>query len=225
MFNSRKEKKRYGDVIFIIFIVFFLYQIITSYFLTPFIIRQDSMSPEFNDGSRILATPIYSTSSLKRGSLVLIEQNEKPYNFIQKTINAIIGFASFNIYIPFDKQSSPSTKYLLRRIVGCPGDRIFMKDFILYIKPKNGEHFLTEFEVAQYDYNINTEGLSPMWKKDLPFSGHMEEMELKEGEYFVLSDNRLQAFDSRLIGKIDAKEAIKQKVIARYWPLNKIKFF
>ena len=225
MRDPRKKKKRYGDVIFVIFIVFFLYQIITSYFLTPFIVKHDAMSPEFSEGSRILASPLYRISSLKRGSLVLIEQNEKSYNFIQKTINAVVGFLSLNIYIPFDKQSSPSTKYLLRRIVGCPGDVIYMKDFILYVKPKNEQHFLTEFEVAEFDYNINTEGLSSTWKKDLPFSGHMEEMELKEGEYFVLSDNRLQSFDSRLIGKINAREAIKQKVVLRYWPLNKIKFF
>ena len=77
MFRLDSEKKKRGEVITIIIIVFFLYHLITNYFLCSFVVRQNSMTPEFTSGSRVLSTPIYRSSSLKRGSLVFIENEEK----------------------------------------------------------------------------------------------------------------------------------------------------
>lgn len=225
MFRLENEKRKRGEILTIIIIVFFLYQIITTYFLCSFVIRQSSMIPELASGSRILSTPIYRSSSLKRGSLVFVENKEQNYNIFQTSVNAIVNFFTFQLYTPFDKQNETRARYLLRRVVGLPGDTIYMKDFILYVKKSGEQHFLTEFEVSDYDYNINTEGLTEDWKRDLPFSGTMEEITLNEGQYFLLSDNRLHSFDSRLMGEIEAKEKIKQRVICKYWPLNKIKFF
>ncbi|MGP1414405.1 MAG: signal peptidase I [Treponema sp.] len=225
MFRLDSERKKRGEILTIIIIVFFLYQLITSYFLCSFVIRQNSMTPEFTYGSRLLSTPIYRSSSLKRGSLVFIENREQKSNVFQNSINAIVNFFTFQLYTPFDKQNNTGTRYLLRRVVGLPGDTIYMKDFILYVRKDGEQHFLTEFEVSDYDYNINTEGLTENWRGDLPFSGTMEEITLNEGQYFLLSDNRLHSFDSRLMGKIEAREKIKQKVLCKYWPINKIKVF
>jgi signal peptidase I len=183
------------------------------------------MTPEFTSGSRVLSTPIYRSSSLKRGSLVFIENEEKKQNIFKKSINAVVSFFTLQLYAPFDRQNNISAKYLLRRVVGLPGDTIYMKDFILYVKRTGEEHFLTEFEVSDYDYNINTEGLTEDWKEDLPFSGAMDEITLGEDQYFLLCDNRLHSFDSRLMGKIEAKTKIKQRIICKYWPINKIKLF
>ena len=224
-FYRHKGKKDFSNAIFIVISVFLLYQIITSFFLKSYIIKQTSMMPEFKNGQRILGTPLYSASSFKRGSLVFVRQSEKEYNFLQKSLNAVASFLTLNIYTPFDSNSSISTKHLLRRIVALPGDTIYMKNFILYIKPQGSLHFLTEFELAECDYNITTEGLCNAWSEELPFSGSMEEVKLKDDEYFTLCDNRLSSLDSRLIGKINGKDAIKQKVVFRYWPLNKIKIF
>lgn len=225
MFRLENEKRKRGEIITIIVIVFFLYQLITSYFLCSFVIRGEAMAPELSSGSRIFTTPIYRPSSLKRGTLVFVENVEKKHNIFQTSIGAIVGFFTFQLYTPFNNQNDISTKYILRRVVGLPGDTVYMKDFILYIKRKGEQHFLTEFEVSDYDYNINTEGLTEDWKEDLPFSGTMEEITLGEGQYFLLSDNRIHSFDSRLMGKIEAQTKIKQKVICKYWPINKIKFF
>lgn len=225
MFRLENEKRKKSEIITIIIVVFFLYQLITSYFLCSFVIRQESMLPEFTYGSRIFSTPIYRLSSLKRGSLVFVENMEQKDNIFQNLIKKVVSFFTFQLYTPFNKQNNISTKYLLRRVVGLPGDTIYMKDFILYVKKNGEQHFLTEFEVSDYDYNINTEGLTEDWKGNLPFSGTLEEVTLSEGEYFLLSDNRLHSFDSRLMGKVEAKTKIKQRVIFKYWPINKIRFF
>jgi len=223
--HSYKEKRVHKDIIIIVLVVFFLYQLISSYLLSSFMVKQSSMEPEFEGGNRILSTPIYSTASLKRGSLVFVAQSEVQYGFFKRTINAILSFLTLQLYTPFDTQTMHSSKYLLRRIVALPGDSIYMKDFILYVRPKGHKHFLTEFEVAELDYNINTEGLCKDWKEDLPFSASMHELTLQEGQYFLLCDNRAFGTDSRLMGMIEGKDKIKQKVLLRYWPFNKFRFF
>ena len=224
---QHREKKRYPEVILVIFVVFLLYQTVTSYLLTPFILKQGAtaMMPTFAVGNRIIGTPIYNESSLKRGSLVFVQQSERQTHFFVRVVNALIGFLTLNFYSPLESTSDFSCKPLLRRIVALPGDAIYMKDYILYVKKEGTEHFLTEFELAEVDYNINTEGLVSSWHNELPFSGTMEEIKLKDGEYFVLCDNRAFGFDSRLMGTIDAKKNIKQKVLMRFWPLNQIKIF
>lgn len=231
MFGSlqHREKKRYPEIVLIVTVVFLLYQIVTSYLLTPFIITQSAvaMTPTFVAGNRLIGTPIYNEASLKRGTLVFVQQSEvtNSHFFVTRTLNAVISFLTLNFYAPLERYSRSSSKPLLRRILALPGDSIYMKDYILYVKKEGEEHFLTEFEVSDVDYNINTEGLVSSWQEKLPFSGSMEETKLKDGEYFVLADNRVFGFDSRLMGKIDAKKNIKQKVLIRFWPLNKIKIF
>lgn len=229
MFGSaqHREKKRYGEVVFIVVVVFLLYQVVTAYFLSPFMVRQGAvaMMPTFDAGNRIISTPIYKEASLKRGSLVFVEQREEKTHFLMRTFDAVLSFLTFSLYSPLDSASKFSAKPLLRRIVALPGDSIYMKDFILYVKKEGEEHFLTEFEVAEVDYNINTEGLVSSWKQDLPFSGTMEELKLKDDEYFVLCDNRAFGFDSRLMGAVEAKKNIRQKVLIRFWPLSQIKTF
>ena len=225
---QHREKRKYAEVVLIVVVVFLLYQIVTTYLLAPSIVRQgaDAMMPTFSFGNRIISTPIYNEASLKRGSLVfVVGRSEEHSHFFLRTLNAVVSFLTLNIFAPLENSAEFSTKPLLRRIVALPNDSIYMKDFILYVKKEGEEHFLTEFELADVDYNINTEGLISSWQKDLPFSGTMEEVKLKDGEYFVLCDNRMFGFDSRLMGKIEAKKNIKQKVLMRFWPLNKIKIF
>jgi len=225
---QHREKKKYVEIVLIVVVVFFLYQVVTSYLLSPFAVRQgaDAMMPTFSSGNRIISTPIYKESSLKRGSLVFVAgEGEEGLSFFVRSFNAILSFLTFNLYSPLNTASKLSAAPLLRRIVALPHDSIYMKDFILYVKKEGEEHFLTEFEVADVDYNINTDGLISSWQKELPFSGSMEEMKLKDGEYFVLCDNRVFGFDSRLMGTIDAKKNIKERVLMRFWPLNKLKLF
>jgi signal peptidase I len=51
----------------------------------------------------------------------------------------------------------------------------------------------------------------------IPFSGDGEEITLREGEYFVLGDNRPESSDSRSWGPLPSSRIVG-KVIFRYWP-------
>ena len=95
------------------------------------------------------------------------------------------------------------TKYLIKRIIGLPGEHIAYKDNKLYI---NGEYveenrdFVTEdFDLKQLGYDV-----------------------IPDGYYFVLGDNRENSLDSREIGLINKKDIIG-RAIARVWPITDIK--
>ena len=100
------------------------------------------------------------------------------------------------------------TKYLIKRVIGLPGDTIEIKDNILYI---NGE---------VYEENYLDKGLEyPDFSlSDLGYDTIPEDM------YLVLGDNRENSLDSREIGLI-SKDSVNGKIVLRIWPINKISLF
>ena len=99
------------------------------------------------------------------------------------------------------------TKYLIKRVIGLPGDKVEYKDNVLYI---NGEIVEEEF----LSDNINTNDFS---LNDLGYDVIPEDM------YLVLGDNRENSLDSRDIGLITRKSLLG-KVNIRIWPINKIRY-
>ncbi len=100
------------------------------------------------------------------------------------------------------------TKYLIKRVIGLPGEKIDIVNNILYINDKAySEDYLKE------GLNYNDFHISDLGYDSVP-----------EGMYLVLGDNRENSLDSREIGVI-AKENIKGKISMRFWPFTKIKFF
>lgn len=100
------------------------------------------------------------------------------------------------------------TKYLIKRVIGLPGETIEFKNNTLYI---NGvpykEEYLTS-DIITEDFSLNTLGYN----------------KIPEDYYLVLGDNRMDSLDSRDddVGLIPKKNIIGQ-VRLRIWPLNKIK--
>ena len=93
--------------------------------------------------------------------------------------------------------------FLVKRIIGIPGDTVEVRDSQLYI---NGQ--LTEEEYI--DVQIQDPDFGPI--------------SLTEDEYFVMGDNRHlgASKDSRLFGSVSLDEIIGRAEFI-LWPLNKIK--
>lgn len=106
----------------------------------------------------------------------------------------------FNEYNRFDVvvfERSPS--YLIKRIIGLPGETIEYIDDKLYVDGK---------EVKDYfKTNGKTEDFGPVT--------------VPANTYFVLGDNRIDSKDSRVFGTIK-KDKIIGKVFFGVWPLNSI---
>ena len=100
------------------------------------------------------------------------------------------------------------TKYLIKRVIGLPGDTIEIKDNVLYL---NGE---------VYNEDYLNEGLE---YTDISLS-YLGYDTIPEDMYLVLGDNRENSLDSREIGLI-SKDSVNGKIVLRIWPINKISLF
>ncbi len=100
------------------------------------------------------------------------------------------------------------TKYLIKRIIGLPGETVKIVDNELYINDK-----IYEEEYLSDDLHYDEFSLTDLGYSKIP-----------ENMYLVLGDNRENSLDSREIGLIK-KEDINGKISLRFWPLNKIKLF
>lgn len=99
------------------------------------------------------------------------------------------------------------TKYLIKRVIGLPGEKVEIKNNQVYINGEILEEDYLESDLHYDDYSLEDAGY-----KTIP-----------ENMYFVLGDNREDSLDSREIGLI-SKEDIQGKIFMRFWPITKIKF-
>lgn len=100
------------------------------------------------------------------------------------------------------------TKYLIKRVIGIPGDEIKIVNNQLYINNK----------IYQEKYLNKNSSYTDFYLKELGYETIPKDM------YLVLGDNRSNSLDSRKIGLINKKD-ITGRISLRIWPINKIKLF
>ena len=130
--------------------------------------------------------------TLENGDIIILDKIS--YKFVNIKRNDIVSIYDDN------------SKYIVKRIIGLPGENIVYKDNKLYINgEKTDEPYLGDIKTE--DFNLT----------DLGYDKIPEDM------YLVLGDNRENSLDSRNsnIGLIDKKN-ILGKVRFRLWPLNRI---
>ena len=116
----------------------------------------------------------------------------------------------------FDVVVIKDDDWIIKRIIGLPGDDVIYNNNTLYI---NGEIIKDEYGYGDTrDFNLNDiclAGLNNGSDINCPID------KIPEGYYLVLGDNRKISKDSTTIGLIPYDE-IQGKAIVRIWPLNKI---
>lgn len=105
----------------------------------------------------------------------------------------------------------PETKgsYFIKRVIGLPGEGVMIKKdgvYIYNLKHPNG----IKLDESLY-----------LHKNYIYEEARYNNVVLKEDEYFVMGDNRMSSWDSRVFGPIKRKD-IKGVVIFRGWPINKL---
>ncbi|MDD3048522.1 MAG: signal peptidase I [Bacilli bacterium] len=123
--------------------------------------------------------------NLYEKNIVLVDQLTKNFN----------GLNRFNVVV-----IKRSTSYVVKRIIGLPGEKIKYKDNNLYI---NGEILKDTDKLMGITSNFN-------------------EITIPENEYYVMGDNREDSTDSRVFGTITKKSIVGEPFLT-VWPLNKIK--
>jgi len=151
--------------------------LIRTYIAQPFVVYGSSMSPNFKNSDYLLV-------------------NELTYKFRSPERGEVIVF----------KAPARSGTYFIKRIVGLPGERVFIDNGKVTIY-KNGQA-----QILHESY-LGAEVTS----------GHYE-IVLGLNQYFVMGDNRGASFDSRSWGPLN-DSAIIGIAMLRLWPLNKVEAF
>jgi signal peptidase I len=110
-----------------------------------------------------------------------------------------------DVIVLHDPSTGPDRKeYLVKRVIGIPGDTVEVRDHKLYVNGESAEEAYIDTEIQDSD-----------------FSG----LTVPEGTYFVMGDNRHAGAskDSRYFGTI-AQKSIVGKVAFIWWPFSKITF-
>ena len=99
-------------------------------------------------------------------------------------------------------EPSDGGRHFLKRLVGLPGETVTFDEGLMLIDGKRlAEPYLGGLPAVM--------GLN------------FTEWNLRQGEYFVLGDNRFHSTDSRVLGPISLKDIVG-KAWFRYWPYSKI---
>ena len=218
---KRDLNRKISKAILFIVLTVLVINLVLHFFIFP--VRQTSVSmlPDFTKNSCIFFTPL--KKSFERGDVVLLSSNNcENLSFFEKILDSVLSFFSARQFSYARREHYMGNQDKIRRIIALPGDSIYMRDYIVYIKPKGEKHYLTEYEIIKKTYNINVNVAPSSWDSSIGVYGSFDEIVLKEDEYFVLGDNRNSCFDSRLSGPVK-KDGIKAASVFQFFPLSKIK--
>jgi signal peptidase I len=113
--------------------------------------------------------------------------------------------------------------FLVKRIIGIPGDHIHLRDGMVY---RNGERLVEPYaqhKLANYDpYRDNFPAVPPWeirnekWKQELPSHIEGDDIVVPPDSYFAMGDNRDNSYDSRFLGFVPRKNIIGRPLFI-YW--------
>jgi signal peptidase I len=242
-YGSTRKKNRTKKAVFVILkyaaILFIIHFVIINFFISSFDTNSISMRPLLEPADRVFTSPLLygiklplffknfrGIEHLDRGDVVIVKPPYYPEeSFFLKTFGPVMRFFTFQLVNPVkDSQGNPIQPYMIKRVIGLPGDTLYLKEYTTYIKPKGENSFKTERDLIPLNYTINANSPVANWPSQFPFAGNMTEITLRENEYFLLGDNRPYASDSRSWGAISADKIIG-KVFLRYWPFSRVQKF
>jgi signal peptidase I len=219
----------------ILTIAFLLYLVITRMFVVSFRVDSGSMRPTLEKQDRLLVSPLIYGGRFPffkgrlpplrapaRGDIVVVTSPAYvPPSFPLSAVEPVVRFLSLQRgSVARDHTGHLQPQYLVKRVIGVPGDTIRMSEYLAYIKPAGASAFSAEEELIGDRYTVQVAPLPEGWSEDLPFTGSLPEVTLKEGQYFLLGDNRPDSSDSRSWG-LASGQKILGKVFYRYWPFGR----
>jgi signal peptidase I len=211
-------------------ILYVLYNGLAAFFISVWVMENDTMQPGLASGDRLIFTSFTLPSVIssfkhddkqlpfKRGSIVLVDMgNVKNRKIPLRIIDGAVRFFTAQRVSIFSGEG----QYYIKRVIALPGDEIYMTGFVFRVKPAGGSYSLTEFELSEKPYHPAIPQTPELWDESIPFSGSMDRIVLGPDECFVISDDRGNTNDSRTWGAV-SPSMIYARALLRFWPLVKI---
>ena len=216
----------------IVIVSIYVLHLFFNVILIPMKVSSVSMQPNINPNSYLLYSPIGMPNNviplsrqIPRGAVVVLAAPyHEPLPIGLSWLNTLYRFITLNIGDLNHMKHLGKNPYMVRRVIGIPGDTIHMVNNIAQIQPgRNNDneagqlkYFTSEFELINKNYVIlSDEQQIRDWPKNLKLLGNTEPVTLRQDEYFVLSDNRNIGNDSSYWGPIDIKQ-IRGRVLFQY---------
>jgi signal peptidase I len=115
----------------------------------------------------------------------------------------------------------PQPPFLVKRVVGVPGDRLRMEDGRVTVNGQTLDEPYAAFEPAarnpfrdDFPAKVYTDPeVDPTWWKQMQSLTRDGELVVPEGEYFVLGDNRNHSKDSRFWGFVPRSQIVARPLV------------
>lgn len=221
-----------GRLLRVLIIALIIYLLVSRFLASSYRIESVSMEPALRPADRVIVSVISfgahvpftsmwlpGTEVPARGDLVVVQP---PFagepSLIARILEPLASFLTLQkATLTRDIYGSRVNAYMVKRLVGMPGDTVRLSSFGLSVKPPGGSSFVPEQQIVPVRYEIRTAQDARGWASTFPFSGNTPEITLGDDQYFVLGDNRTESSDSRSWGPL-TRDRIIGKVIYRYWP-------
>jgi len=230
-YAAQKHQRNKIYKIILIFLIFYIaYNCLASFFVSVWVIDNNTMQPGLSSGDHLVFTSFLLPSWInrlknnenalpfKRGSIVLVDMSRNSErNIVLRVVDGIVRFFTAQRISIFS-----GGQYYVKRIIALPGDEISMSNYVFRVRVQGSPYSLTEYELSEKPYDPEIPQIHQLWDESIPFSGSMDPIILGPDECFVVSDDRSNTNDSRTWGTI-SPSLIKARALLRFWPITKIK--
>jgi signal peptidase I len=226
--SSHRRKRRQRRIRRLLgFLSLFLvaYLLITSFLLEVVRVRDNSMAPTLREGDLLLASPLLHRLErlrrVERGDLVLVE------NPVRASVT--LGGQLTRRFIQFftlgraQGRTAAGSPFLLRRVLGLPGERILLEEYRFYIRSEEGA-WVGESRLSSESYQLllpeSRDAQTPWPSVNTPGSPDAPAVTIPPESYYVAADNRGGPLDSRIWGPLE-EERLRGPVLLRLLPLDR----
>jgi signal peptidase I len=234
-YTDQKTRRRKLFFLLKVFVILFVvHGFVTWLLLAPYRVASRAMEPGISRDDLLLVTPLAYGAANPVGQGVLPGLGAPGYGDVvlanppwvkvgipEGFLDSLARFATFQAQ---GVLAGPAWEHspVLKRVIALPGDTVYMKDSVFYVRSSGSGYFLSEFERSSVPYETRRGDLPPGYADWMPVSGAFAETTLKDGEYFVAGDDRTVSGDSRNWGPVP-RASILAKAILAYWPVSRFR--